>query len=204
MFNCSVKYPVILALIFILVNPLMAVCRITILGDSLSTGVGVSAEQAWPMLLSMNGHIVRNVSGAGNTSHDALLLLQQNNQKTDISIIAIGANDALRGLPSSELEKNLEKIIDLLEGNNNQVEILLITPQLPNNYPVKYRKTYNDTYEKLAKKHKIQIITIGYQEAIEHDLLSSDRLHPNAKGQQAIYNKVSRWLRQQQICTLTP
>ncbi|MCM8525087.1 MAG: GDSL-type esterase/lipase family protein, partial [Lentisphaeraceae bacterium] len=89
------------------------------LGDSLTAGYGLKEEQSFPSLiqkqLSEKGHNIQvlNAGVSGNTSAGGVRRINWYfNRKIDIMLLALGANDGLRGLPVKSTEENLQKIID--------------------------------------------------------------------------------------------
>ena len=184
-----------------MLNPLMASCTVAVLGDSLSTGVGVNANDAWPTIIKKKGFIVKSLSGAGNTSHDARIIWDQADKGSDILIVAIGANDALRGMPATELEKNLNTILTQYKsGKGKEKNVLLVVPELPDNYPEKFKLSYDHIYTKIAKEYEAKVISMRYRDAVVQDLLTDDMLHPNEKGHAFIAKNINDWLKNHPIC----
>jgi len=110
---------------------------ILVLGDSISAAYGINTEQGWVALLQQhltkhgfNYHVV-NASVSGDTTRTGLNRLDDALQqhKPAIIIVALGGNDGLRGLPFSEIEQSLSKIIAI--SQHNGVSVLLAGLRLP-------------------------------------------------------------------------
>ncbi|MFN2426583.1 MAG: GDSL-type esterase/lipase family protein, partial [Candidatus Binatia bacterium] len=113
--------------------------RIVCLGDSLTEGYSLAPEQAWPDLLQ--GALRRegwpraevvNAGVSGSTSASAVSRLQwQLRGRPDVLILALGANDGLRGIAPEETRKNLAAAIDLAQSNG--ITVLLAGTKMPPN-----------------------------------------------------------------------
>ena len=71
-------------------------------------------------------------------------------------ILAMGANDGLRGIPTKTLEKNLNDTIEL--AKTNKLQVVLVGMMMPPNYGEDYRKNFQKVYKDLAKKHSVEFI----------------------------------------------
>jgi acyl-CoA thioesterase I len=100
---------------------------------------------------------------------------------TDIVILELGANDALRGSPPEAAEANLEVMIEKLKSRN--IKIILAGMLAPPNMGKAYEDAFNSIFPRLAEKHKLPLIPFfldGIAGRPEFQL--EDRMHPNAKG----------------------
>lgn len=178
--------------------------NIVVLGDSLTAGYGVDKEDAFPSilqnLLHQNGFenyrvINAGVSGSTTASGKSRLkwFLKSN---PSILILALGANDGLRGLQLEQSQKNLEEII--LEAKKLQIKVILAGMHVPTNYGEKYQKQFHQMYKTLQKKHQLTLIPFLLEGVGgKKELNIADGIHPNAKGHAIIAKNVYKYLEPQ-------
>ena len=141
--------------------------RILVYGDSLSAGFGIGIRQSWPALLeqrlktSGSGFTVTNASISGETTAGgrarfAAVLTQF---KPAIVILALGANDGLRGLPVAAMKDNLAFMVALAKKRGARV--LLIGMHLPPNYGPKYTREFDAAFRDLAKRQTRAMDVLG-------------------------------------------
>jgi acyl-CoA thioesterase-1 len=170
---------------------------ILVMGDSLSAEYGLARGTGWVKLLEEqlqkqgSPWTVFNASISGETSSGGLSrlpkLLEQ--KKPGIVLLELGANDALRGLPIQESNKNLRKMIEL--SKNSGAKVLLFGMQIPPNYGEKYAEQFKELFIKLASQENIQILPFFlHGVASDLTLFQADRLHPNEKAQVILYKNV--------------
>jgi acyl-CoA thioesterase-1 len=176
--------------------------RIVFLGDSLTAGYGVGQEQAFPALISAKiraGNFpfeVVNAGVSGDTSADGLRridwLLQQ---RIDMLVIALGANDGLRGLPVSALQANLQAIVDKTKAKNPGAQIVIAGMQMPPNLGADYGGKFQRVYADVAQKNNAILIPFLLEEVGGHrDLNQADSIHPTAAGHRIMAETVWRTL----------
>lgn len=170
--------------------PVFAKNTILVIGDSLSAGYGIDPNQGWVALLRSRlqeqglDYDVINSSISGETSSQGLARLPDalKQVKPHITIIELGANDGLRGLPIATIQDNLQQMISLAQNANSQV--LLIGLRLPPNYGTAYTEQFQKIYSELAQKNHIPVVSLFLQNVDENSqLLQADRIHPTAKAQ---------------------
>ena len=175
--------------------------QIICLGDSLTAGYGIEKDQAYPRLvedkLNAKGIKAKVLNGgvSGSTTASAVSRLNWflKKSKPDILILALGANDGLRGLKLSESEKNLEEAIVLAKKNG--VKVLLAGMQLPPNYGKEYTESFRAMYEGLRKKHGLKMIPFMLENVGGNKELNlEDGIHPNEKGHEVIADTVMKYL----------
>lgn len=188
------------ALVFLfLLTPLTSLGAsktIVALGDSLTEGYGIALEKAYPALLekklkaAQKDIKVINAGSSGSTSASAESRLQwQLKSKPDILILALGANDGLRGLPPQNTYDNLAKAIELAQ--KNKLKIILTGMMMPQNYGEDYRKKYSATFTDLAKKYKVTLVPFLLEGvAMKKELNLADGIHPNEKGHEVIAERL--------------
>jgi acyl-CoA thioesterase-1 len=176
--------------------------RIVCLGDSLTEGFGLATEQAWPDLLQKTLRSegwpraeVVNVGVSGSTSASAVSRLQwQLRSKPDIVILALGANDGLRGVAPAETKKNLATTIDLAQSNG--ITVLLAGMKMPPNYGGEYTREFEAIFTSLAAEKNVPLIPFLLEGvAADPDLNLPDGIHPNADGYAVIAKLVAQYLR---------
>jgi acyl-CoA thioesterase I len=176
-------------------EPATSTERIMVYGDSLSAAYGLNPAEGWVSLmeaaLKNRGISVVNASISGETTRGGLNRIQGDlqRQKPTIVLIALGANDALRGLPVADTRKNLDAIITAVRAAKARPVIIGI--QIPPNYGVEYTQSFSDVFPNLAKQYKLPLVPFlldGIGEKLE--LFQADRLHPTAAAQPRIMQNV--------------
>jgi acyl-CoA thioesterase-1 len=175
--------------------------QVLILGDSLTEGYGVAPGDSYPSVLQQNleksGHPntkIINGGISGSTSASALSRLKWSlKNKPDILVLALGANDGLRGLKPDDTEKNLDAVVRL--ARQNGMRVLLAGMKAPPNYGPRYTKTFARIYRDIAHKEKIPLIPFLLEGvAGERTLNQADGIHPNEKGHKIVAKNVQKYL----------
>ena len=162
--------------------------RILAFGDSLTAGLGLAETDTLPTRLSDaltkmgRPAIVINGGVSGDTTADGLSRIDWAlADKPRIMILALGANDMLRGLDPSTARANLEGIIAKAEAAG--VDIILAGMLAPPNLGTEYKTAFDAIYPELAKAHKLLFMPFLLQDVAQNsDLNQADGLHPNDKG----------------------
>ncbi|MCH2205319.1 MAG: arylesterase [Lentisphaerales bacterium] len=182
---------------FFLCFSLTAETTILCLGDSLTAGYGLNKEQAYPALLSeeLSKHgkfKVINAGVSGNTSAGGLRRVDWYfKNKTDVLILALGANDGLRGLDTKATKENLQKIITKSKAHNSEIIILIAGMQVPPNMGKDYAKAFENIFPELAKENDCLLIPFLLENVGGVAKMNlPDGIHPNAKGQQKLAENV--------------
>lgn len=174
---------------------------VVIVGDSLTEGYGIAKETAYPALvekkLNSEGVPVRviNAGISGSTTASGMERLRwQLKNSPAIVMIALGANDGLRGIPRKATEKNLDDMISLVKKSKSVA--LLAEMKLPPNYGKKEAAEFEVIYSRLAKKHSIRLIPfILAGVAGDSKLNQEDGIHPNEKGNVIVADAVGKVLK---------
>lgn len=185
------------AVIVSLMSMAAAAKSIVVLGDSISAGYGIEVSQGWVALLQQKldqqgtGHIIHNESISGDTTAgglariDAALALH----KPAVVIVELGANDGLRGLPPALIKSNLAEIAR--RSQQTGAKVLLLSMKIPPNYGKRYIDLFYTIYPQLATELGIPYVPFIMEDvALTKDMMQQDGLHPNAKGQPVIADKV--------------
>lgn len=172
--------------------------RVLMYGDSLTAGLGVSKSEAYPALLQkkadeagLSVQIV-NAGVSGDTTAGGLRRLNWNlRQKVDVFVLALGANDGLRGIKHDETRANLKAIIDGVRKKNPEVRILLLGMTLPPNLGAEYVRGFEKIFHELAEQEKIPLMPFLLKDvAAVPELNQADGIHPTAKGHGIMANNV--------------
>lgn len=177
-----------------------AATHILFLGDSLTEGMGVNEEQAFPRLVERNlkakkkDVVVTNGGINGSTSASGLNRLKWHlKKKTDIVVLELGANDGLRGLSIPTTQKNLQEIIKY--AKEKKVKILLLGLLMPPNYGASYTRDFGNMYVNLSRSENIPMLPFFLEGvAGKKDLNQADGIHPNAKGHEVIAKSVTEFV----------
>jgi acyl-CoA thioesterase I len=174
--------------------------RVVFLGDSLTAGLGVGPEEAYPAVIqqrlraSGHPHVVVNAGVSGDTSAGGLRRLEWSLKgRVEVLVVALGANDALRGLSPGDLEANLGTIIDRARGRG--VAVLLAGMEAPPNFGAAYTRQFRSVYPALAKRYDVPLVPFLLAGVAGVPALNqSDGIHPNPRGHQIIADLVWRHL----------
>jgi acyl-CoA thioesterase-1 len=170
--------------------------RIVAFGDSLTAGLGVSAEESYPAQLQrrLDGAGLRyrvvNAGVSGDTTAGGLRRVTWVlNSKPRIVIVELGANDGLRGLSLRETRGNLERIIRQFQAAS--VTVVLAGMKLPPNYGAEYTTGFETIYRSLAQKYHLTLIPFFLDGvAGSTSLNQADGIHPTGEGYRIIANKI--------------
>ena len=167
-------------------------------GDSLTAGMGLDTEEAFPALiqnkldsLELSYQVINaGLSGettAGGKNRIAWVL----NQNVDIFVLELGANDGLRGVPLSETRKNLQAIIDIVNEKNPETQIILAGMQIPPNMGEDYTTEFKNIFPELAAKNNLKLIPFLLEDVAGIPALNqNDGIHPTAEGQKIVAKNV--------------
>jgi len=165
---------------------------VVFLGDSLTAGLGLSAEEAWPTLLTEQlaaaGTPIRAVNAgvSGDTSAGGLRRLDWLlRQRPDVVVVELGANDGLRGQPVAGVEANLRKIVE--RSRAAAARVLLIGLRVPPSLGGEYATRFAELYPRLARELDVPLVPFLLEGvAGDPDLNLPDGIHPNAEGQRRV------------------
>jgi acyl-CoA thioesterase I len=170
--------------------------RIVVLGDSLTAGLGVAINDAYPALLQkkidragFNFEVI-NSGVSGDTSAGGVRRLDWSlDGDVRILILELGANDGLRGLPVADMVKNLSTIIERARARN--ITVLLCGMEAPPNFGPEYTKAFHLAFPALAKKYELAFVPFLLNGvAGTTDLNQSDGIHPNVEGARKVADTV--------------
>lgn len=171
---------------------------IVALGDGVTAGVGLLEAQTWPAQLQArldeNGYDVEvlNAGVPGDTTTAALQRLDDALQPdVRIVIVALGAEDARRGVPAATMKRNLAGIVE--RAHERRVAVLLAGVAAPPDFGPDYAASVSLAYQDLARRYDLVFVP-GLLEGVEgrRELMQADRVNPNAEGARIVSDRV--WL----------
>ena len=172
---------------------------ILIFGDSLTAGYGLDdVNDAYPAVIQtiidsllldytvINSGLSGETTASGKNRINWVL-----NQKIDVFILELGANDGLRGIPLKETRKNLQAIIDAVLEKNAETKIILAGMQLPPNMGEDYITEFKIIFPELAAKNELYLIPFLLKDVGGiPELNQSDGIHPTVEGQKILAKNV--------------
>lgn len=170
---------------------------VMVFGDSLSAAYGLDAAQGWVALVEQRLHAnkpgwrVVNASISGETSAGgaARVVREVARVRPAVVVIALGANDGLRGLPPRETRRNLARMIGAAQGVG--AKVLLVGMRLPPNYGSEYTRAFEQNYRDLAKLFDTALLPFLLEPvALDRKSFQADNLHPVAEAQPALRDHV--------------
>jgi acyl-CoA thioesterase-1 len=168
-------------------------------GDSLSAGYGLDdVNDAFPAIIQtkinalsldytvINSGLSGETTAGGKNRIDWVL-----NQKIDVFVLELGANDGLRGVPLKATRANLQAIIDAVLKKNAATKIILAGMQLPPNMGIDYTTEFRTIFPELAKKNNLKLIPFLLKDVGGIPALNqADGIHPTIEGQKIVANNV--------------
>jgi len=167
-----------------------------VLGDSLTAGLGLPIDQAYPSLLQRRLEAegfrfqIVNAGVSGDTSAGGLSRLDWALQgDVRILVVALGGNDALRGLPTDQLRQNLAQIIERAQGRG--IAVILAGMESPPNWGRDYNVSFHKVYTSLATTYKVPLVPFLLQGVAGSETLNqADGIHPTAAGVDIIVGRM--------------
>lgn len=170
--------------------------KVVFLGDSISAGLHLSAEEAFPAVLErrfaasptpfrlINAGVSGDTTAGGVRRLDWLL-----DQNPDVIVVELGANDGLRGVDADEIEKNLREIVRRAKAAD--VKVLILGMKLPPNYGLPYTAKFEALYEKIADDEDVPLVPY-FMKGVAGDPTKNleDGIHPTEKGHEMLADNV--------------
>lgn len=177
-------------------SPAPAPVTLLALGDSLTAGYGVAADQSFPAQLEKalraKGLAVRviNAGVSGDTSAGGLARLDWAlADKPDAAIVELGANDGLRGLDPAHMEANLDAIVAKLQAAG--VKVLLAGMEAPPNLGAEYGRAYRAAFARVAERRQVAFYPFFLDGVAGNPKLNQkDGLHPTPEGMAIVVGRL--------------
>jgi acyl-CoA thioesterase I len=167
-------------------------------GNSLTAGMGLSTEEAFPALIQevidsleldytvVNAGLSGETTASGKSRLNWVL-----NQKVDVFVLELGANDGLRGIPLDETRTNLQAIIDMVWVKNPDTKIVIAGMQIPPNMGQDYTSEFRTIFPNLAEKNNIVLIPFLLDNVAGlPNLNQPDGIHPTVEGHKIVASNV--------------
>jgi acyl-CoA thioesterase I len=175
--------------------------RIVALGDSLTAGLGLAPEEAYPALLQKRldreglAYEVVNAGVSGDTSAGGLRRADWAlDGDVKILIVALGGNDALRGLPLDQLEQNLTSIVERAQARG--IQVILAGMEAPPNFGPAYTAGFRQVYRDVARTHDAVLVPFLLEGVAGlASMNQSDGIHPTAAGAEKVADTIWSALR---------
>lgn len=170
--------------------------RLVVLGDSLTAGLGLDIEDAYPTLLQHKldaagiGLQVVNAGISGDTSAGGLSRLDLALEgDVRLMLVALGGNDALRALPPAELRRNLAEVITRAQAHG--VKVVLAGMEAPPNFGRDYTVAFREVFASLAREYRVTLIPFLLDGVAGVERLNqADGIHPTAEGARLVADHV--------------
>ncbi len=175
--------------------------QVVCLGDSLTAGFGLVESQSYPSVLQRKidveelGFRVVNAGVSGDTSAGGLRRLDWALQgDVKVLVVALGGNDALRGLSVNDMRENLSAIVE--RARERGVLVVLAGMQAPPNFGPEYTAAFRQAFVELASRHRTPFVPFLLEGVAGNASLNqADGIHPNARGAEIMADTVWRALR---------
>ncbi|MBX0332807.1 arylesterase [Pontibacter sp. HSC-14F20] len=164
-------------------------------GDSLTAGYGLPTAQSYPSLIQeklkeegYDAYTVINAGISGDTTASGLYRVDRwLSAPIDIFVLALGANDGLRGIPVRETTQNLQQIIDKVKYKHPDAQIILSGMEIPDIVPGRYAAEFRKLFRELSINNNVAFVPFLLEgvAGMRH-LNLPDGVHPNAEGQKLL------------------
>jgi acyl-CoA thioesterase-1 len=171
---------------------------IVFFGDSLTAGYGLDTKESYPAVIQqivdslnlkytvVNAGLSGETTASGRNRLDWVL-----NQKADVFILELGANDGLRGIPINETRQNLQAIVTSVKEKNPETIIVLAGMQIPPNMGQEYTAEFRKIFPELADKNEAYLIPFLLDNVAGiPELNQEDGIHPTVEGQKIVADNV--------------
>lgn len=181
--------------------------RVVALGDSLTAGLGLPPDQAWPALVQekidaagLDVEVI-NAGVSGDTTAGGLRRLDWAlDGDVRVLVLELGANDGLRGLPVAQMRENLSSMIETARSRG--IAVVLCGMEAPPNFGPQYTREFREAFRELADEHDVTFLPFFLDGvAGEASLNQADGIHPNAEGTRRVADLV--WNVLQPVLTRT-
>lgn len=174
--------------------------QIVLFGDSLMAGYGLTKPYHLSEVLKLELKNLKveseviNASVSGDTTRGGLNRIQWTLQdKADLIVLGLGANDMLRGIEPKEIKENLNQIIKSIKNKN--IPIVLAGFVAPESYAKNYKESFDDIYRALSKEHNLTLMPFLLEGVVLNPKLNiDDGKHPNPEGVKIIAKNLAPYI----------
>ena len=171
---------------------------VVFLGTSLTAGLGLDPDQAYPALLQRKidsaglGYRVVNAGVSGETSAGARQRIDWVlREPVAVLVIETGANDGLRGLPPDSLRANIQAILSRAQRVQPAPKVVIVGMRVPPNYGRTYSQQFQAVYSELARTSGAELVPFLLEGVGGVTTLNqADGIHPTAEGQRKMAETV--------------
>jgi acyl-CoA thioesterase-1 len=170
--------------------------RVVAFGDSLTAGLGLPPESAWPALVQrkidaagLDVEVV-NAGVSGDTTAGGLRRLDWAlDGDVKVLVLELGANDGLRGLPVDQMRENLSKMIET--ARDRDIAVLLCGMEAPPNFGPQYTREFRQAFRDVADEHDVAFLPFFLDGVAGNAALNQgDGIHPNEEGTRRVADLV--------------
>lgn len=195
-------------LVLVMGNPLTAAEPRTIVffGDSLTAGYGLAnpGAESYPALIQKKIEAERlpwrivNAGLSGETTAGGLRRIDWIlRQPVDVFVLALGANDGLRGISPAVSRSNLQQILERVRSKNPKAKLVVAGMQMPPAMGEDYTREFQAMFPAVAEKHDATLIPFLLEGVgARLDMNQGDRIHPNARGHAVMAETVWKVIRE--------
>jgi acyl-CoA thioesterase-1 len=174
--------------------------RIVFLGDSLTAGLGLNADQSFPAVIGKRlraegyQYDIVNAGVSGDTSAGGLRRLDWSLEgNVQVLVLALGANDGLRGLSPAEMKKNLAAVLDRAAARG--ITVILAGMEAPPNFGPDYTQEFRRVYTDLARSYDVRLVPFLLDGVAGNAAFNQgDGIHPNVRGAELVADLVYKEL----------
>jgi len=167
---------------------------VLIVGTSLTAGLGLDPDQAYPALLQRKidsaglPFTVVNAGLSGETSAGALRRIDWLLRRPiDVFVLETGANDGLRGLDVDSTKAHIAAVIQAVRRADAQAEICLVQMEAPPNLGPQYTSAFHALYPAVSRAEGVTLLPFLLRDVAGHQVLNqADGMHPNVRGEQLV------------------
>lgn len=176
---------------------------ILFVGTSITAGLGLEPDSAYPQLIDMKLDSLRvpydavNAGVSGETSAGLLRRIDWLlREPFDVVVVETGANDGLRGVPVATVRANIQQIVDRIKSSRPDAEIVLVQMEALPNLGEKYTSEFRAMFPEIARRNGLILLPFLLESvAGERELNQPDGIHPNMAGERIVAENVWRVLR---------
>ena len=176
--------------------------QIVALGDSLTSGQGIGVANAYPAVLQRRldeaglPFTMVNAGVSGDTTTRAVNRFERAlaGGNVRVLIVALGANDGVRGVPIDQIKANIGRIIETAQARG--ISVLLCGMEALPMHGWEYSVAFHLAWRELAERYKVPLVPFMLTNVIgTPEMMQRDRIHPSAAGAREIAANVWPYLK---------